>query len=87
MERWKEEFKALAISITDEVGGGDFRRCLIDEGFESEERAKELTQFIIENNIDCRGCWENYERYADYIKLGDKMTETWEPVDDEIHYL
>lgn len=85
-EQWKENFKELVKSITDDYNE-DFVRCLLDEGFESEERAKELTQFIKENNIDCRNYVVDNERYKDYIKLGDKITENWEKVDDEIHYL
>ena len=85
-QKWQEDFEKLAISITDD-NDDDFRRCLIDEGFESEERAKEITQFIEDNNIDCRGCWKIRERYLDYVKLGDKITENWEKVDDDIHYL
>ena len=87
-QKWQEEFETLAISITDD-SDGDFRRCLIEEGLESEARAKELTKFIKDNNIDCRGCWDlkHRERYLDYLKLGEKITEHWEKVEDEIHYL
>lgn len=74
MEKWQEEYKALIISITDEKDP-DFRRCLIEEGTEDESKAKILTTFIKENNIDCKNCWENDARYADYEKLFDKMIE------------
>lgn len=85
-KNWQEDYKKLILSITDNQDE-DFVSCLLDEGFESEERAKEITQFIKDNNIDCRGCWSNRERYRDYVKLGDKMTEHWEKVNDGIHYL
>ena len=88
MKKWEEDFKELVKRITDEKDE-DFVRSLLDEGFESEERAKELTKFIEENNIDCRGCWDSddEQRYLDYLKLNEKLTENWEKVDDEIHYL
>ena len=81
--KWKEDFKELVKNITDNKDE-DFVRCLLDEGLESEERAKELTQFIKENNIDCRGCFdlEDEQRYLDYKKLMKKLTENWEPVNE-----
>lgn len=79
--QWKEEFKKLVESITDGYNK-DFVRCLLDEGLESETRANELTQFIKENNIDCRNYALDEERYKDYLKMGDKLTENWEPVNE-----
>ena len=81
-QTWKENFKELVASITDNKDP-DFVRCLLDEGLQSEERAKELTQFIKDNNIDCRGCFDgNHERYMDYEKLLLKVAENWEIVNE-----
>lgn len=87
-QKWQEDFKKLVKQITDDKDP-DFVRCLLDEGLESKERAQEFTKFIKENNIDCRGCWDSddEQRYLDYLKLSDKISEHWEHVDDEIHYL
>ena len=80
--KWKEDYKNLVKSITDGKDQ-DFVRCLLDEGLESEERANEITQFIKDNNIDCRGCWDgNNERYLDYEKLLFKVAEHWEVVNE-----
>ena len=80
--QWQESYKSLIKSITDGKDQ-DFVQCLLDEGLECEERAKELTQFIKDNNIDCRGCFDgNHERYLDYEKLLLKATEHWEVVNE-----
>lgn len=82
MKTWQEDFKELVKSITDNKDP-DFVRCLLDEGLESKGRAQELTRFIKDNNIDCRGCFDgNYERYLDYEKLSEKITENWEVVNE-----
>lgn len=88
MCKWKEDYKKLILSITDDQDE-DFVQCLLYEGFESEERAKEITQFIKDNNIDCRGCCDidDAQRYWSCEKLLAKATEHWEKVDDDIHYL
>lgn len=81
-KQWQIDYEKLIISITDEKDL-DGRRSLIEEGFKSEERARELTQFIKDNNIDCRGCFDgNHERYLDYKKLLFKEAETWEIVNE-----
>lgn len=75
MKDWKKKFIELAKSITDVDEDADFQRHLIETGTESEENAKILTDFIVENDIDCRGCWRSDEDapYQNYEKLHDKV--------------
>ena len=81
-QNWQENFRNLVANITDDKDP-DFVRCLLDEGLESEERAKEITKFIEDNDINCKGCFDgNHERYMDYKKLLLKVTENWEVVNE-----
>ena len=81
-KQWQLDYEKLIISITDEKDL-EGRRSLIEEGFTSEKRATEITKFIKENNINCRGCFDgDHERYLDYVKLLFKEAESWEVVNE-----
>lgn len=77
MKDWKKNFVELVELITDN-SDLDFKKCLIDEGLENEERANELTLFIKTNGINCKNLWKEEKAYRNYQKLIMEISKNWE---------